>query len=279
MERFKYCGVSESTESSVGNSRDYVLMHHCDDPGIGFEFLLNTHFMAPVLASPLNPANIGAVQIASLISFLLFGIVTSQTYTYFTRFPADSRAIKLLVRISINEAAHAGCIGHALYTYAILDYGHPELLGAATPKSLDASMLIGIFVVVCVQGFFQFRIHALYRKPYLPVICGVMSVGSLTAGLIVFGHSISVASRDLSLQAEVDKEFKNFFTLFWVLTTTNDLTITAILLFFFIKQRSDAHHRTKALVDKLIAATIETGLLTCVVAMACFGCFITDFAD
>ncbi|KAK7036112.1 hypothetical protein R3P38DRAFT_2910656 [Favolaschia claudopus] len=230
--------------------------------------------------SPLNPANIGAIQIASLVSFLLFGILTSQIYTYFTRFPADSRAIKFLVAfLWINEAAHAGCIAHALYTYTILDYGHPELLGAATPNSLNTSMLIAIFVVVCVQGFFQFRIYALYKKLYLPIVSGVMSIGSLTAGLVLFVHTVPDASRNLSLQNEIDKEFKDFFTLFWAVTAANDLTITAVLLYFFIKQRSDVHHRTKALVDKLIAATIETGLLTCVVAMACFGSFLTDLTD
>ncbi|KAK7020354.1 hypothetical protein R3P38DRAFT_2967887 [Favolaschia claudopus] len=150
------------------------------------------------------------------------------------------------------------------------------------PNSMDVSLLIGIFIVVCVQGFFQFRIHALYKKPYLPIICGIMSLGSLTAGLVVFVHSTAKVARNssLSLQNEIgDKLFQGFFKLFWAVTTTNDLTITAVLLFFFIKQRSDAHHRTKALVDKLIAATIETGLLTCVVAMACFGSFLTDFTD
>ncbi|KAK7020352.1 hypothetical protein R3P38DRAFT_1203027 [Favolaschia claudopus] len=230
--------------------------------------------------SPLNPANIGAIQIASPVSFLLFGILTSQTYTYFTRFPTDFRAIKFLVAfLWINEATHAGCIAHALYTYTILDYGSPELLSAATPDSLYASLLIGIFIVVCVQGFFQFRIHALYNKPYLPIVSGMMSIGSLTAGLVLFIHTVPAASRKLSLQNEIDKEFKDFFTLFWAVTTTNDLTITAVLLFFFIKRRSDVHHRTKPLVDKLIAATIETGFMTCVVATAGFGCFITDVAD
>ncbi|KAJ7788663.1 hypothetical protein B0H14DRAFT_3503961 [Mycena olivaceomarginata] len=44
----------------------------------------------------LNP-NTGAYEIGVLLSYVLFGVTTTQAYLYYTRFPEDSRKLKALV--------------------------------------------------------------------------------------------------------------------------------------------------------------------------------------
>jgi hypothetical protein len=39
----------------------------------------------------------GAIEIGTLLSGVLFGLITAQTYVYFKNFPRDSRFIKALV--------------------------------------------------------------------------------------------------------------------------------------------------------------------------------------
>jgi hypothetical protein len=39
----------------------------------------------------------GALQIGTLISYALFGVTTMQLYIYYSRFPDDSRVLKVLV--------------------------------------------------------------------------------------------------------------------------------------------------------------------------------------
>ncbi|KAK7036121.1 hypothetical protein R3P38DRAFT_2910689 [Favolaschia claudopus] len=221
-----------------------------------------------------NPqSTIGAFQISALISFVFFGILTCQTYTYFSRFSKDSWAIKFLVVFAYaNEVGHAICTGHAIYTYTILDYGHPErLLDGAVPKSLGASLLFGLAIVFCVQSCFAYKIYALYKKPYIPVPCFAASTAGAICGLVLFVNTILMTTLRSGIHTQ-----KWLLTIFWALTAVNDLAITAALSFFFIKHRSAVHKSTKVLVDRLTVWTLETGLLTSIVAMTCFACFTTN---
>jgi hypothetical protein len=47
--------------------------------------------------SPLNNSVAGAVQIGVILSYALFGVTTTQAYTYYCRFPGDPRMLKALV--------------------------------------------------------------------------------------------------------------------------------------------------------------------------------------
>ena len=62
---------------------------------------LNTTLGIPVAPSPTTSAysmcTLGALQIGVLVSYLLFGVTTTQTYIYYGRFPDDSRGLKFLV--------------------------------------------------------------------------------------------------------------------------------------------------------------------------------------
>jgi hypothetical protein len=45
----------------------------------------------------------GASEIGVLFSYVLFGVMTTQTYIYYSRFPDDSRKLKALVRKQQNR--------------------------------------------------------------------------------------------------------------------------------------------------------------------------------
>jgi hypothetical protein len=51
------------------------------------------HLMDSVVPSDLA-ASLGAVQIGVFVSHVLFGVTTTQTYIYYSRFPEDSQKIK-----------------------------------------------------------------------------------------------------------------------------------------------------------------------------------------
>ncbi|KAJ7851101.1 hypothetical protein B0H13DRAFT_1905397 [Mycena leptocephala] len=85
---------------------------------------------------------IGVLQISVLISYMLFGVTTTQTYIYYSRFPDDSPKLKALVAfVWVCEMAHALCVGHTLYVYTISDYAHPERLVGPAPVSLEAGVI------------------------------------------------------------------------------------------------------------------------------------------
>jgi adenine-specific DNA glycosylase len=48
--------------------------------------------------SSILATSLGALQIGIFVSHVLFGVTTTQTYIYYTRFPEDSPKLKALVR-------------------------------------------------------------------------------------------------------------------------------------------------------------------------------------
>ncbi|KAJ7044032.1 hypothetical protein C8F04DRAFT_1389444 [Mycena alexandri] len=195
-------------------------------------------------------STIGVYEIGVLISYVLLGVATTQTYIYYTRFPDDSIKLKTLVAVVwLCEVAHAGCLGHALYTYTITAYMHPDAFVRA-PVALGVAVLFAGIIRACVQGSASF----------------LRLLGSIVAFVMEL-HSTSLA--------DYEAQWWWLFTTVWSLSVANDVTITATLVIVLRRRRPNGLQRTTALVDKVIAWTIETGMLTSAVAVVTLTSFIT----
>ncbi|KAJ6585922.1 hypothetical protein B0H19DRAFT_982021 [Mycena capillaripes] len=214
---------------------------------------------------------LGAYEIGVLISYVLFGVTTAQTYIYYRRFPDDSRKFKALVAfVWLCELAHALCIGHALYIYTISDYVHPERLDRALPKSLPAAILFSGIIAASVQGFFSFRIYAFSKKLYISLLIWAMAFLRVLACTVLFAGALG-----MKFWAHYEAQWEWLFMAKWIVSSVNDLTITVTLLFLFNKQRVNVHTKTAALMDKLITWTIETGMVTSATGIVMLACFVT----
>ncbi|KAJ7863741.1 hypothetical protein B0H14DRAFT_3133860 [Mycena olivaceomarginata] len=205
-----------------------------------------------------NPhTTIGAFLIGVLVSYVLFGVVTAQTYIYYGRFPDDSPKLKALVAfVWVCEITLGLCIGHGLYVYTICDYWHPDRIFAEpSPRSIETAVFFCDLISACVQGFYGSRIYAFSRKLYIPILIWIMASLRLLAG---FGSLIS----GLRMTSLVDhiRHWLWLSEFAWSISTATDLTITATLVFHLHQQRKEVHKssRTAALVDKLILWTIGT---------------------
>ncbi|KAJ7771214.1 hypothetical protein B0H14DRAFT_3164839 [Mycena olivaceomarginata] len=216
-------------------------------------------------------ASLGALQIDVYVSHVLFGVTTTQMYIYYSRFPKDSQKIKVLVGfIWVCEFAHAICIGHAIYTYTISNYGHPERLAGAFPKPLLAAGLLTAVIATLVQGFFTIRIYALSKRLYITVIISAMIFTRLLGSSAVVAIGMRV-----TLLKSFERQWGWIVVVLWSISSAADLTITAILVAFLRNQRLRVHKRTTALVDKIITWTIETGLITSISSTLVLACFVT----
>ncbi|KAJ7110614.1 hypothetical protein C8R44DRAFT_883745 [Mycena epipterygia] len=196
---------------------------------------------------------LGALLIGTLVSYALFGVTTTQAYIYYGRFPNDSRKLKAMVAaVWCGELGHLICIGHSLYVMVITDYGHPERL-AHLPASLFVATSLGGLVSSSVQSFFAYRIYALSNSLWIPCICWALSV------FRVVPSSISA--------------FNWLFVTVWTVSVVNDVLIAGTLVFLLYRERGHARKRTTAVVDKLIAWTIETGVVTSIAGIIMLGFF------
>ncbi|KAJ7027473.1 hypothetical protein C8F04DRAFT_89231 [Mycena alexandri] len=237
-----------------------------------------------------NPDNtLGAYQIGVLVSLVLFGVMSTQTYIYYGRFPNDTRNMKIMVAfVWILEFAQAICISIALYKWTITSFGIPLIV---PPKTFDISIFFSGVISACgryihcpthpacfpcagscpsVQGFFSFRIYTLSRTLFIPIVSWILSFLRLVVGTAVFITAFRMTALPI-----FEAQFG------WLITTAasigvgNDLLITVTLVLVLQKQRGEVQARTIPLVDRLIVWTMETGLMTTVASLATLICFLT----
>ncbi|KAJ7232209.1 hypothetical protein B0H12DRAFT_194523 [Mycena haematopus] len=226
---------------------------------------------------PFNPnPTIGALQIGVLISYMGFGVTTTQTYYYYSRFPDDPWKLKAFVAfVWMCEFAHAICIGHTVYTYTTTDYGHPERLILPVPKSLEvAGIFFSGIIAASVQSFFSYRIYVLAKSLYIPCVTWTLALLRCALSMVGFASGIRMVSLP-----SYEAQWGWFAIILWSVSSANDVIIAATLVYLFSRRRNDAlayrNRSTVALVDKLIAWTIETGTMTSVFGIIILVCYVT----
>ncbi|KAF7334664.1 hypothetical protein MVEN_02296900 [Mycena venus] len=220
-------------------------------------------------------STLGALFIGTLVSYALFGVATTQTYIYWKRFPKDSLGMKVLVAVVwCGELAHAVCVAASVYAMTITNFGHPERL-EVLPKSFLASTFIGSLVSFVVQTFFAYRIYALSRSLlipcvwWIPCICWVLSLFRFVPpNVILFAYGQQLAPQFL-------KRWGPLFDAIWSASAANDLLIAGTLVVLLYNQRNTGLKHTVAMVDKLIAWTIETGVVTSIASIIMLTVFIS----
>ncbi|KAJ7029228.1 hypothetical protein C8F04DRAFT_1288750 [Mycena alexandri] len=239
------------------------------------------------MASFNSHTTLGAYELGVLASFILFGVTTTQVYIYYTRFPLDSYKVKFLVAfVWACEMAHAICIGDTLYTMTVSDYGHPERL-LLIPQSLATAVIFSGIVGACgglllpvplspahfapqVQVFFAYRIYAVSNSLYIPCLSWFLSFCRLLGSIMgcVYGFRTKTIP-------DYEVEWAWLLNSLWSVAAGNDLIIAGTLVYWLSRRRPEGDRRTVALVDKLVAWTMETGAVTSAAGLLTLICFVT----
>ncbi|KAL4073584.1 hypothetical protein J3A83DRAFT_4370859 [Scleroderma citrinum] len=182
----------------------------------------------------------GAAFIGGMVTAVLYGITTLQTYLYFMNYPNDSVATKLFVMaIWILDTLHVSLMCHALYYYLISNYGFAPALADGTWSLFP--------IAVGLSGS-----ESMYR---------------------MFGSGILHSQYILSF---IKKAFSSFSQLtlyavtpFGAALVISDLLITIALCVLLREQGSrTVFPKTKRLVNTLVIYAINRCLLTSLVAIA-----------
>ncbi|EGO03142.1 hypothetical protein SERLA73DRAFT_176663 [Serpula lacrymans var. lacrymans S7.3] len=206
----------------------------------------------------------GAGFIGAMVSTILYGITTLQTYLYFIHYPKDSPYTKALVAVIwVLDTTHITFMCHCMYYYLITNYSQPSALAQGI-WSLDMSMAVNLLIAVLVQTYFAlliFRLSSMRVRWWITSIIMLFVVahfafGLETVALMYIGKDFT-ALRQMILIAAMP------FALFAVLS---DLCITAALCILLYGRRG-IFRRTHAIVDTLIVYAINRCLLTSVVAI------------
>ncbi|KAJ6577464.1 hypothetical protein B0H19DRAFT_985062, partial [Mycena capillaripes] len=199
----------------------------------------------------------GAYELGVLVSYILLGVTTSQSYVYYSRFTSDTRRLKYLVAFIWScEMAHATCIGATLYQMTVSDFDHPERL-VLIPRSLATSVLFSGIVGACVQSFFAARIYSVSNNIYIPCLSWSLSFSRLLGSITAFVYGLRTETIP-----EFEERWAWLLNSLWSVASANDLIIAGTLVYWLQRRRPEADKRTVAVVEKLMAWTIETGAVT-----------------
>ncbi|KAK7018319.1 hypothetical protein R3P38DRAFT_1297353 [Favolaschia claudopus] len=213
---------------------------------------------------------LGALLVGTLVSYTLFGLASSQAYTYFGRFPDDSRRMKAMVgAVWLAEFVHTICIAISIYTMVITNYGHPGL-PVRLPSSLITSTVIGSTVAYFVQSFFAYRIYALSRSLWIPCICWTLSLFRLIPpNVVMLAYGIHQPI------PEFLSDWGWLFDSVWAVSSANDILIAASMSVLLYRRRTEGLKHTAAVMDKMIKWTIETGVVTSITSIVMMAAFLS----
>ncbi|KAJ3569402.1 hypothetical protein NP233_g5073 [Leucocoprinus birnbaumii] len=214
----------------------------------------------------------GPVLIGLLFNVLVYGIIITQCYTYFTTYKnRDPLWTKMLVStLVVVDIAMTVVIAHFLYDGVILHFGDFEHLKVADWHVMAFPVMIG-FVSIIVQLFYVSRIHALIKKRYFTVIIILLSFGSVVGGCVT---TWQVSQSPFYAQFQ---SWDSIVVIWLGCAAVADNLITASLLRFFIRRAYKVGFKESDIViDRIIRVAVQTGLLTSMAAIANMVSFLVD---
>ncbi|KAF8968560.1 hypothetical protein BDZ97DRAFT_1727027 [Flammula alnicola] len=165
------------------------------------------------------------------------------------------------------DTIHLAFTSHGLYFYLVTSFGDFEVLLGPTWTIL-AQVYVTNLSDLIVRGFFAMRVSVLCgrRKTLgfiLPLVITILS-------LVVFSFGCGFASKSFILRtyARMNEASAMLYASFGAAVVA-DTTIAVSLCTLLIRSRT-GFKETDSIVTKLMAFSINTGLLTSIAAIACF---------
>ncbi|KAI6158151.1 hypothetical protein BKA82DRAFT_4067515 [Pisolithus tinctorius] len=215
------------------------------------------------------PGAFGSTLIGGLISAMLYGITTLQTYVYFMHYSEDASAMKFLVAaIWILDTLHLSCMCHMLYYYLITNYGVTASLEYMV-WSFPASLLVNVFVVCIVQCFFAYTIYCLCR----PQVKWLVTAPIILLVVVHFGFALETAIlMFLNLKFDTLTQIRFYAVLpaLAIVALVEALITVSLCVLFYDSGSRSAFPRTKRLFQTLIVYAVNRCLLTLLVTIAEF---------
>ncbi|KAK7035184.1 hypothetical protein R3P38DRAFT_3312228 [Favolaschia claudopus] len=192
----------------------------------------------------------GSMLLGVIFSAILYGISLLQCLFYFTRYKRDPIYLKVIVTLTLFlDTFHLSLVVHTLYHYLISNYYQREALRLmiwsvsleAVPTGLTAGL---VQITPTSYRFYAYRIWRMSHRNYFAT--GFVLVLVLATNACGTAWALTITINALSAAA--------------------DVYITAMMC-LMLRQSNPESVETKSMVNKLIAFTINTGLICAVASL------------
>ncbi|KAK7013840.1 hypothetical protein R3P38DRAFT_2720568 [Favolaschia claudopus] len=224
-----------------------------------------TPYKLPPQASFTLDNTLGAIIVGFAMACVVFGILLTQTWSYYTRFNGDAALYKFLVGvILVLETTDQALIGHFVYFYSIASAGNPlALVTGTTTWSLILQQAVGAIVGTIVKLCFASRVYRFSEKNiFITASICLLAVGQL-------GVALAFTLRAFQLNS-IPQVFhlKMLGTISLALGVLTDVVTAGSLCFFLWRMRTGQGSAANSLINRLVTDAINTGVLTTVVSLS-----------
>ncbi|EED85479.1 predicted protein [Postia placenta Mad-698-R] len=193
----------------------------------------------------------GAVEVGILISVFLYGVATVQAYIYIRSSAQDPLWLRLLVIVVwLLETFITVFTCMYLYDLTITHFGDAGAF-LEEPWTIAISFALGGIASALVQSFFAWRVYIISGRLETSVI-------SWTGSLVRVGITMTICMLLLKTNSTVatfERDYPWSITFSLALAMFIDVLNTCSLCFWLWRKR-DGHHRSVAIVDKILIWTI-----------------------
>ncbi|KAK0487851.1 hypothetical protein IW261DRAFT_1558893 [Armillaria novae-zelandiae] len=217
------------------------------------------------LPKDLNINNtLGAVLIGFAIACCVYGILVTQIFSYFSRYPFDRPVYKgLVLLILLLETVDQIFIGHVVYHYAISNFANVlALVQGSVTWSFILQQTVGAVVGCIVKTSFALRVWRFSERNKF--ITGIILL--LTYGQLGLAITFTLKAFELTGVFEVVNLRVLGSTSLGVGVLTD--MVTAISLCYFLNKLRTGYHKSDSLVNSLVLYAINTGALTSAVSLS-----------
>ncbi|KAL7279869.1 hypothetical protein ACG7TL_006278 [Trametes sanguinea] len=215
------------------------------------------------LATTFNKDNtFGAAFAGFAASSICLGVLSTQAYTYFKRYPLDKVFYKaLVIGLWLIEVADQALIAHAVYTYLVSNWGVITILLSPPVWSLILQITFGVITGTIVKINFALRVWRFSKQNIW--VTGLIVL--LTFAELAVACVYTVKGFQLTSLAKI-ADMKVIGSLSLGLGMATDVVIAAALCFFLRGLRT-GHRKDDSVVNSLIIYAISTGGLTSVISL------------
>ncbi|OCH95105.1 hypothetical protein OBBRIDRAFT_642843 [Obba rivulosa] len=236
------------------------LSHRCAsiDPPTSYVLRRRSHHYPSSAMS----GTLTALELGVLAGTVLYGVTTTQTFSYTDSGKTDSLWLKSFVRLTLLETIHTAFSWYYLHTLTVTDSDNSTTV-AKVDWSFAACVVIQDCLSAAVQSYYAYRIYLMSRRFAFSIAQWLGSLLRVALIFVLLSFTIHAPSFEAVIMQHQNIAIAAISTSTWV-----DVLNTVMLCCTLFEHRRGGMKHTVRTIDKIIIWSIETGLVTSVLAIA-----------
>jgi len=208
----------------------------------------------------------GAAFIGLLISTVLFGVTIAQTWIYFWHYgKKDPKALKFLIAfVTVMDTLHTITCAFMIYWCLVPNFGNLESLsGRVWVGALETQANISGFCTSAVIFYYARRIYILSKSIFLSMVIVVIVLCGDAIAIYLFVQNFGNKYMSQRLQQSLARTETIGLWMYVVVDA-----LVAAMMCWFLYHKKTGIARTDSMIMTLMAYTINTGLMSCLLGTA-----------